>query len=314
MVVHRPLVLQESLRLFQRAGAHDVGGIAVEPVARQVIAQVLDTEDEVVALELLRGDGEARLEDTALIHFGTLVDTLMSLEAVVEVAMKGGGNLEPILEGVLNLGSSRPVTRLTESHILNEVVGIHIERTTVGKNLQVLERVVEYLLRYRDMLCTLDAHWRTGSHAGYGHVVVEPRIRLLGIDLLVVLRLVHVEGIARRIPHIRLRGHLACIESCRYPALQVRAVGILLKHIQEVLLGRILVVGLVHLSPAYTSLNVDRFGSFLGDEVDDGTRRTASIEGTAGTLHDFNAVDGMEVESLIVEITRHVARQSLTIL
>ena len=105
----------------------------------------------------------------------------MSLEAVVEVAMKGGGNLEPILEGVLNLGSSRPVTRLTESHILNEVVGIHIERTTVGKNLQVLERVVEYLLRYRDMLCALDAHWRTGSHAGNGHVVVEPRVRLLGI-------------------------------------------------------------------------------------------------------------------------------------
>ncbi len=43
---------------------------------------------------------------------GTLVDALMTLEAVVEVAMKGGGNLEPILEGVLNLGSSRPVTRL----------------------------------------------------------------------------------------------------------------------------------------------------------------------------------------------------------
>ena len=314
VVVHRPLVLQESLRLLQRTGAHDVGGIAVESVARQVIAQVLDTEDEVVALKLLRGDGEARLEDTALIHFGTLVDTLMSLEAVVEVAMKGGGNLEPILEGVLNLGSSRPVTRLTESHILNEVVGIHIERTTVGKNLQILERVVEYLLRYRDMLCTLDAHWRTGSHAGYGHVVVEPRIRLLGIYLLVVLRLVHVEGIARRIPHVGLRGHLASIESCRYPALQVRAVGVLLKHIQEVLLGRILVVGLVHLSPAYTSLNVDRLGSFLGDEVDDGTRRTASIEGTAGTFHDFDAVDGMEVETLIVEVTSHVARQSLTIL
>ena len=144
--------------------------------------------------------------------------------------------------------------------------------------------------------------------------MVEPRVRLLGIDLLVVLRLVHVEGITRRIPHIRLRSYLASIESCRHPALQVRAVGILLKHIQEVLLGRILVVGLVHLSPAYTSLNVDRFGSFLGDEVDDGTRRTASVEGTAGTLHDFDAVDGMEVESLIVEVTRHVARQSLTIL
>ena len=291
-----------------------MGGIAVESVARQVIAQVLDTEDEVVALELLRGDGEARLEDTALIHFGTLVDALVTLEAVVEVAMKGGGNLEPILEGVLNLGSCRPVTRLTESHILNEVVGIHIERTTVGKNLQVLERVVEYLLRYRDMLSALDAHWRTGSHAGNGHVVVEPRVRLLGIDLLVVLRLVHVEGITRRIPHVGLRGHLACIESCRHPALQVRAVGILLKHIQEVLLGRILVVGLVHLSPAYTSLNVDRLGGLLGDKIDDGTRCTASIERTAGTLHDFDAVDGMEVESLIVEVTRHVARQSLTIL
>ena len=164
------------------------------------------------------------------------------------------------------------------------------------------------------MLCTLDAHWRTGSHAGNGHVVVEPRVRLLGIDLLVVLRLVHVEGIARRIPHIRLRSHLACIESCRYPALQVRAVGVLLKHIQEILLGWILVVGLVHLSPAYTSLNVDRLGGLLGDKVDDGTRCTASIEGTAGTLHDFDAVDGMEVESLIVEVTRHVARQSLAIL
>ena len=291
-----------------------MGGIAVESVARQVIAQVLDAEDEVVTLELLRGDGEARLEDTALIHFGTLVDTLVALEAVVEVAVQGGGNLEPILKCIFNLSTSCPVTRLTEGHILNEVVGIHIERTTVGKNLQVLERVVEYLLRYRDMLCTLDAHWRTGSHAGNGYVVVEPRIRLLGIDLLVVLRLVHVEGIARRIPHIRLRSYLACIESCRYPALQVRAVGVLLKHIQEVLLGRILVVGLVHLSPAHTSLNVDRLGSFLGDEVDDGTRRTASVECTAGTFHDFDAVDGMEVESLIVEVTRHVARQSLTIL
>ena len=164
------------------------------------------------------------------------------------------------------------------------------------------------------MLRALDAHWRTGSHAGNGHVVVEPRIRLLGIDLLVVLRLVHVEGIARRIPHIRLRSHLACIESCRYPALQVRTVCILLKHIQEILFGWILVVGLVHLSPAYTSLNVDRLGGLLGDKIDDGTRCTASIEGTAGTLHDFDAVDGMEVESLIVEVTRHVARQSLAIL
>ena len=111
-----------------------------------------------MALKLLRGDGEARLEDTALIHLGTLVDTLMSLEAVVEVAMKGGGNFEPILKCIFNLGSSRPVTRLTEGHVLNEVVGIHIERTTVGKNLQVLERVVENLLRYRDMLRALDAH------------------------------------------------------------------------------------------------------------------------------------------------------------
>lgn len=79
-------------------------------------------------------------------------------------------------------------------------------------------------------------------------------------------------------------------------------------------MGWILVVGLVHLSPAYTSLNIDRLGGLLGDEVDDGTRCTASIEGTAGTFHDFDAVDGMEVETLIVEVTRHVARQSLAIL
>ena len=41
---------------------------------------------------------DACMEDAALIHFGTLVDALVALEAVVEVAMKGGGNLEPILE------------------------------------------------------------------------------------------------------------------------------------------------------------------------------------------------------------------------
>ena len=35
VVVHRPLVLQESLRFLQRTGAHDVRGIAVEAVARQ---------------------------------------------------------------------------------------------------------------------------------------------------------------------------------------------------------------------------------------------------------------------------------------
>ncbi len=144
--------------------------------------------------------------------------------------------------------------------------------------------------------------------------MVEPRVRLLGIDLLVVLRLVHVEGIARRIPHIRLRGHLACIEPADTQLCRFGRSAFFSNIIQEVLFLRILVVGLVHLSPAYTSLNVDRLGGFLGDEVDDGTRRTASIEGTAGTLHDFDAVDGMEVESLIVKVTRHVARQSLTIL
>ena len=197
VVVHRPLVLHESFGLLQRTGAHDVGGIAVETVARQVVAQVLDAEDEVVAIELLRGDGKTWLEDAALIYLGTFVDALMSLESVVEVAMQGGGNLKPVLEGVLDFGSCRPVASLTEGHVLYQVVGVHIERTTIGENLQVLEWVVKDFLRYRDMLRTLDAHWRASGYAGDGHVVVEPRVRLLGIDLLVVLRLVHVEGIAR---------------------------------------------------------------------------------------------------------------------
>ncbi len=314
MVVHRPLILQESLRLLQRTGAHDVGGIAVESVARQVVAQMLDAEDEVVALKLLRGDGETGLEDATLINLGALVVALMALEAVVEVAVYGGRDLKPVLEGVLDLGSCRPVASLGEGHVLYQVVGVHIERTTVGENLQVLEWVVKNLLRYRDMLRALDAHGRTGGYAGDGHVLVEPRIRLLGINFLVVLRLVHIESIARRIPHVGLRGHLASVESCRHPALEVGAVGVLLKHVQKILLGRVLVVALVHLSPAHTSLNVDRLSGLLGDEVDDGTRGTTSVEGTAGTLHNLDAVDGMEVETLVVEVTSHVARQSLAVL
>lgn len=39
-------------------------------------------------LQLLARDGESRLEDTAFIHLGALVDALMTLESVVEVTMQ----------------------------------------------------------------------------------------------------------------------------------------------------------------------------------------------------------------------------------
>ena len=47
-----------------------------------------------MTLELLRGDGEARLEDTALIHLGTLVDTCLLYTSKVDELSASPKNAE----------------------------------------------------------------------------------------------------------------------------------------------------------------------------------------------------------------------------
>lgn len=138
-------------------------------------------------------------------------------------------------------------------------------------------------------------------------------IGLLRVDLLVILRLIHVERIRGTVPCVGLRGYFPRLESGRYPALQVGAVGILLEHIQKILRLRILVIALVHLSVAHTCVDGKRFGRFLRDKVDYRTGGTRAVQRTAGSFYNLDTVDGVQVETLVVEIPGHVARHALAV-
>ena len=114
-------------------------------------------------------------------------------------------------------------------------------------------------------------------------------------------------------PCVGLRGYFPRLESGRYPALQVGAVGILLEHIQKILRLRILVIALVHLSVAHTCVDGKRFGRFLRDKVDYRTGGTRAVQRTAGSFYNLDTVDGVQVETLVVEIPGHVARHALAV-
>ena len=96
--------------------------------------------------------------------------------------------------------------------------------------------------------------------------------------------------------------------------MQVRAVAVFLKHIEEVLGLWVLVVALISLCPSHTRLNVERLCGLFRDEIDNRSRSTASIERTARALHNLYAVDGVEVETFVVEIACHIARHALSVL
>ena len=163
------------------------------------------------------------------------------------------------------------------------------------------------------MLLALNAHRRTAGGVHHRDVVGQKRVGLFCIYLFVVLRLIHVESIGGAVPHVGLRCHLAGVEPCRHPALQVGTVGILLEHIQKVLRLRILVVALVHHPVAHSCVYRQRLVGLLRYEVDYRTCGTAAIQGAAGPLHYLHTVDGVEVEALVVEIARHIARHALSI-
>ena len=76
---------------------------------------------------------------------------------------------------------------------------------------------------------------------------------------------------------------------------------------------RILVIALVHLSVAHTCVDGKRFGRFLRDKVDYRTGGTRAVQRTAGSFYNLDTVDGVQVETLVVEIPGHVARHALAV-
>ena len=126
--------------------------------------------------------------------------------------------------------------------------------------------------------------------------------------------LVQVKSIRRAVPHVGLRCPRPLFCSSREPRLQIGPVGVFLEHIWKIGRRRVLVVVLIHLSPAQAGPYIQRSVGFLGDKIDDCPRCPTAIKGAAGSLHDFNAVDGMQVETFVVQVARHLARHPLTVL
>ena len=129
--VDGPLVLQEILRLFQGAGFQVVVGIARKAVAGQFVRRVFDAEYQAVPVEVVARNGQARLPDAALIVLLTGIDTLMALVSVVEVAMQASGYAEPVFHMISHLCPGVPFVRLTEHHVLYQVIRVHEEPSSI---------------------------------------------------------------------------------------------------------------------------------------------------------------------------------------
>ena len=85
MVVGCPLVLQEVLCFVERAGGH----LAInKAVAREIVRSVFHAEDHAMSGKVGACQREARFEDTAFVDFLSFVDALMTLKAVVEIAVQ----------------------------------------------------------------------------------------------------------------------------------------------------------------------------------------------------------------------------------
>jgi len=92
--------------------------------------------------------------------------------------------------------------------------------------------------------------------------------------------------------------------------LQVGAVGILFKHIQEILFRR---VPLVHLCVAYTGIDGQRLRGLLGNQVDDCSGGTAAVQGACCPFYNLYAVEGVQIETLVIEVSGHVAGHAFAV-
>ena len=87
----------------------------------------------------------------------------------------------------------------------------------------------------------------------------------------------------------------------------------MLKHVKEVLRLRMLVIAFIHLPITYSGIYRERFVCLLGNQINDCTGRTWSVEGTARTFHYLDAIYGMQVKTFVIQITRHVACHALSV-
>ena len=89
------------------------------------------TEYQTVSVEVVTRHGQTGLPDAALVVFITGIDALMALVSVVEVAMQASGYAEPVFHMISHLGSGIPFVRLTERHVLYQVVRVHEESSSI---------------------------------------------------------------------------------------------------------------------------------------------------------------------------------------
>jgi len=165
---------------------------------------VLHAEGQVVCLEIVAGDHQAGLKDTALVHFPLFVPAFVPFVTVVEIRMYAGSYAEPVFQTVSCLRSQSEVFRLVEHQILHHIKLVHPEGGSIDLCLEILRRFEKQFLRYRQMFGAFDTHRRSWHAAHDGHVFIEPGIRLFGIDLLVVLCLIEIEGITLAVGEVGL--------------------------------------------------------------------------------------------------------------
>ena len=109
-------------------------GIARKTVAGQFVRSVFDAEYQTVAVEVVARHGQTGLPDAALIVLITGIDALMALVSVIEIPVQASGHAEPVFHMVSHLGPGVPFVRLTERHVLYQVVRVHEEASSIYQN------------------------------------------------------------------------------------------------------------------------------------------------------------------------------------